>query len=393
MIDPALYLLAGAGAGAYFWAKKGPVRREHFPLNLPIDDPIPAHEGVFTIGRYLPDTVGEECRWSPWDLGEQHLAIFGTTGSGKTVLARLLAITAAELWGWEVWVADFVKGGLDFRFIRDAGIGKVVTKGAIPTMLDEMAKEIERRGNLLDATRVGRVDAATGVEYAVPPESLRFMRPDERRKAGLRPILVILDELAVGLSNERKDEISGPLFQAAATGRFAAVHFVALMQRGDADLLEGKTANLFRARVLAGSTDQVAESMAHGASTMNVWKEMMAAAGYEPDGMERALRPPGRAFVSGLSARPPGLVQLYRVNSLTRSMTMDEWKRTGAAEPPDEPEPPDAGPPSSDPGPSPSTSPAPLRAVPDSVRPAGYAPRGPGSDHAFRPRIVSSRRD
>jgi hypothetical protein len=344
--DPAFVILLLACACAYVWSKRGRKQRDPFPTELFIRDPIPSREGRFVLGIHLPD-VGprqEQFVFDPWEgKGEQHLAMFGTTGSGKTLAARLLAVTAKENWDWRVIAADGAKGGIDFTFMEDSNLGLVVTKGAIPTMLAEQAKEIERRAALLDTIRVGRVDEETGIEYADAPSSLRDLKPDERERYGLKPTLVIIDELAILLAEEkgRKGEpISGPLRKIAATGRFAGIHLVCIMQRGDADLLDGFIGNLLRARMLIGSTDQTAESMAHGSSSMAVWAEMMGAAGYEPNGMERALRPAGRAFVSGLSSHAPGLVQLYRFKSLNRHMTMTAWRAKQAALASVEPTPP-----------------------------------------------------
>lgn len=346
------------------------------------------------MGQYLPVPEAgdpEECVWDPWGGGEQHLAILGTTGSGKTVAARLLATSAKELWGWQVWAADGAKGGIDFAFMRDAGIGKVVTKGAIPKLFAELAAEIERRAALLDSIRVPRTDERTGIEYAVAPGSLRDLTPLERERYGLVPVFALVDELPVLLDHEdpKKREISRPLMTILATGRFTGIHLCLLLQRADAEMFKsgGRLMNLVRARVLAGSTDQVSESMAHGASSMSVWSELMGAAGFEPDGMERALRPAGRAFVSGLSDHAPGLVQLYRFDSITRYMTMPDWRdKQAAAAPEPEPSPPSPPDPSLAVGSAGADASPPLIQVVDSVRSSDYAqparrgaPRDPGS--------------
>lgn len=385
-MDPAL--IAGGGLAGYVgwkaWRHKRR-RRSRFPTDLSITDPLPTSEGVFRLGHYLPDE-GEEVTWRPWDGGEQHLGIFGTTNSGKTVLARNLIVTAKERMQWDVKVADGAKGGIDFTFVKDSGLGLVVTKGAIPTLLEETAKEIERRATVLDGIRVPRTDPA-GVVRAIAPSNLRDLTRTERDRHGLTPLLLVIDELAMLLAQEdrKKKPISGPLLRIAAAGRFVGIHLVVLMQRGDADLLDGFIGNLLRARILVGSTDQTAEDMAHG-SAVKVWREMAEAAGMAPDGLERAMRPAGRAVVSGLAARPPGLVQLYRFDPITRSPTWDDYvatRHTPAAT--GEPPPPGQADTSPDvvdvsPGDRP-----PLRLVSDSVRSEGYAPGDRGASPPSRP--------
>lgn len=391
-MDPALYGVAGLAGLAAWAARRGRRVCESFPVDLSITDPVPSAEGSFVLGRYLPDE-GEPCRWSPWDGGEQHLGIFGTTGSGKTVAARLLAVSAAELWGWKVTAIDGAKAGIDFTFLEDAGIGRVVSGADVPGVLVSVAQEIERRGRVLARVRVRRTDAG-GTERAIAPGSLRELTTDERVAHGLVPELVIIDELAILLAGERavkgKRPISDPLLRIAAAGRFAGIHLACLMQRGDSDLLSGFIGNLLRARILVGTTDQVAEQMAHGAGVMRVWEELMAAAGYEPNGMERALRPPGRAFVSGLAPRAPGLVQLHRFDSITRAPTWADWSTRPeppmppvSADPPAPTDSPDAAGPGSDapPDESPSSSPGACDAPDD---PRRGSPPAPGSSSAPR---------
>lgn len=394
LTEPANLALAGACVGAYAYAKRRKVR-DPFPTELWVDDPPATAEGVFEIGHYLPD-VDERCVWAPWDSGEQHLGIFGTTGAGKSVAAKLVSAAAPELWGWETIAMDGAKDGLDFAFMDDSHIGEVVPSEDIGVRLTQIAEEVERRGRALKRIRVKRTDRK-GVERAVVPVSLRALSKREREHYGIKPMLVIIDELAYLLAAEKsapaparpkKDEEPAPrrpvtdaLMRIATAGRFAGVHLVCIMQRGDADLLSGFVGNLLRARVLVGSTDQTAEAMAHGASSMNLWRELMGADGWEPDGMERALRPPGRAFVSGLAPRLPGLVQLYRFDSDSRFMPWTEYRARGG-DAPDEPSPtsPPAGPSGHDSPGGPSSPP--LSLVPDDVRTPDYADHARGAGAA-----------
>lgn len=386
LTDPWNLAVILAGAGAYAWARRAK-RPDPFPDELWVDDPVRTNEGIFEIGRYLPDQ-GEPCVWAPWDGGEQHLGIFGTTGSGKTVTARIIAATAKENWDWDVIAIDGAKDGLDFAFMEDAQIGRVIPTDDIAIELTAIADEVDRRGREFHSIRVKRPSRTGGPDVAAIPPNLRFLRPNERRRFGFKPMVVIIDEGAIMLAREKstpappakKGEQAAPrnpieiaLLRIAAAGRYAGIHLVFIMQRGDAELLKGFIGNLLRARCLVGATDMVAEGMAHSSSTMNLWRELMVADGWEPDGMERALRPPGRAFVSGLSSRAPGLVQLYRFDHDSRFMSWDDHRARGGFEPDD---PPASPPPSGPSGPQPpSSGPSspPLSLVTDDVRASGYA--------------------
>lgn len=380
-MDPMLYVVAGAAGIAALAVRAR--RREAFPTDLPVYDPLPTEEGVFDLGVYVPDVNGEPCLWKPWDGGEQHIGVFGTTNAGKTVVARLLAVTAKENWGWEVVALDGAKGGIDFTFMEDAKIGRVVSKqDEIVDALDVIADAIETRAATLRGVRVPRPDP-DGVMRAVVPQNLRELTKAERERYGLLPTLVVVDELAILLANEKaapavkgaaRRPIHDAILRITAAGRFVGIHFAAIMQRGDVDLLSGFIGSLLRARVLVGTTDQTAEQMAHGAASVAIWKELMGADGWEPDGMERALRPPGRAFVSGLARRAPGLAQMHRFDPITRAPLWDEWD--GPSEPappaaPDDPASPDE--PSSGVVRSSGAAKPTLRVVPRSVRGADYA--------------------
>lgn len=366
LTDPWNLGLAGACASAYAWSKRAKVL-DAFPTSIPIEDPVYTDEGVFGLGHYLPiEGEPEMAVWAPWDGGEQMAAILGTTGAGKTEAGKLIAATAAENWKWDVVAMDGAKDGLDFAFMEDSNIGRVVPGDDMAIELTALADEVERRGREFKKIRVKRLDTK-GRAKAVPPKNLRFLKPHERERFGFKPVLALCDELAIALAREKatptprakggasaepRAPIAAALLRLAAAGRYAGIHTVALMQRGDADIISGFLLNLFRARILVGATDQTAEAMAHGASTVNLWRELMEAGvgGWKPDGRERGMRPAGRAFVSGVARREAGLVQLYEWDSTSRFMDWDEHLERGGFDPDDPPAPP---PPSGPSGPRP----------------------------------------
>lgn len=351
---------AAAGGGAAYLRRRYRTIPD-LPISIRPPDLSGVPEGVFPLGVYQ-HTPAHPARWSwrtrsrellqacwrPWDGGEQHIEVLGTTNAGKTETGGMLVETVAGWSGWDLFVGDGM-GGNDFTYVLDSGLGVVCsTDASISTMLAEAVREIRRRLERLRDVRVPLTDS-NGVMRAVPPKNVRQLTRAQRDEFGVRPRLYVLDELPALLMREkqrgqakitrRKDEsdeayaarrranripILEHLMEFAATGRKVGMHIAALAQRADADLLDGFTGNLFRARVLVGSTDQVAESMAHSGQAA-VWRELAAATGYEADGLERALRPAGRALVSGLERRPAALVQLYHFDSLTRNTPWSDY--------------------------------------------------------------------
>jgi len=381
-LGPEVTIPAAAAAGGVLYLRRRYRAIPDLPSSVRLTDPVPSPEGVFYLGIYqhTPATPSRwdwhtqrrelaRAAWRPWDGGEQHLEILGTTNAGKTEAGGLLAATVGQWPGWDLFIGDGM-GGEDFTWAKDARLGVVCrTDASISKMLAEAVREIERRVAALGNVRVPRTDS-TGIQRAVAPKNVRMLTRAQREKFGLRPRLYVLDELpalllrekarASRLSRKKTDEQSQErrypileyLMQFAAQARKVGIHIAALAQRNDAEILDGFTGSLFRARVLIGSTDQVAETMAHGGQA-SVWKELAAEAGYESDGLERAMRPAGRALVSGIERRPAALVQLYHFDTDTRAPTMADWE-TSQAPPAPAPDPPSPVPPSAHPASSPS---------------------------------------
>lgn len=399
IVGPEILLPGAAAAGGVAWLRHRYRDIPELPTDIPLLDPRDLPEGNFALGLYqhTPATPAgwdwRTCRrvlmeavWRPWAGGEQHLEILGTTNAGKTELGGLLAATVGERWpGWDLYVGDAM-GGEDFTWVKDAGIGVVCrTDASISTMLREAVAEIKRRVEALGDMRVPKYDRQ-GVKRAVAPKNVRMLTRDQREELGLRPRLYVLDELPAALMREKqraarlarkKDDesreklwpIADFLMEFAATGRKVGMHLAALAQRGDADIIEGFTGNLFRARVLIGSTDATAEQMAHSGQAA-VWRELAAEAGYEANGLERAMRPAGRALVSGLERRQAALVQVYHFDTDSRSPEWSDYEASRRAA---------AGAPSAGEPPSPGVS---LASVPSRPRPAAARVLSPAPSRA-----------
>lgn len=185
---------------------------------------------------------------------DPHALICGKTGSGKTVAIAVLAAEAL-LRGWELAVVETVKGGLDYRALepwcRLAAWDLEMAALAVEAVYSEVE---DRRQLLLDHRAVKMADL---------PETVR--RP---------PMLVVLDEYFsmvvpnklktedAKATNDLKARIAGTVGKLMREARFADIHVILGMQRPDAGVFEGEVKANTGMRVLAGSADRIARSMA-----------------------------------------------------------------------------------------------------------------------------------
>ena len=79
-----------------------------------------------------------------------HILLGGATGSGKSVLLKLLLMQAKKK-GTQVCIADF-KGGVDFPTIWHKQCRMCFEEQATLELLTELTEELERRKQLLTAT-------------------------------------------------------------------------------------------------------------------------------------------------------------------------------------------------------------------------------------------------
>ena len=92
-----------------------------------------------------------------------HILLGGSTGSGKSVLLKLLLMQALRK-GAEVYIADF-KGGVDFSKVWHQKCRMCFTEAELLDTLDNLVRELEQRKGLLAKTGCPNLDAyneATG---------------------------------------------------------------------------------------------------------------------------------------------------------------------------------------------------------------------------------------
>ena len=174
-----------------------------------------------------------------------HILLGGATGSGKSVLLKLLLMQANKK-GANVCIADF-KGGVDFPPVWHKECRMCFEEQSTLELITELTEELERRKQLLKASGLPNIDhynVATG--------------------ENLQRYIFACDELAemldkTGLTKEQKEivvKIEGLLGTIARQGRAFGIHLILATQRPDSSILNGQIKNNINCRI-CGRADNV----------------------------------------------------------------------------------------------------------------------------------------
>ena len=174
-----------------------------------------------------------------------HILLGGSTGSGKSVLLKLLLMQSLHK-GAEVYIADF-KGGVDFPKVWHTKCHMCFTENDLLYTLNQLVAVLESRKRQLAETGCPNLDAynkATG--------------------EGLPRLIFACDEMAevldrTGKSKEDKErlgQIENKLSTIARLGRAFGLHLILSTQRPDAAILPGQIKNNLDFRV-CGKADNV----------------------------------------------------------------------------------------------------------------------------------------
>ena len=174
-----------------------------------------------------------------------HILIGGSTGSGKTVLLKVLIHQALEK-GAEVAIADF-KGGVDFPTAWRERCRLCCDEEALLGLLDSYVAELKARKELLQKAGQPHIDA--------------YNKADDK---DLPRLIFACDEIAevldkTGLTKEQKErigQIESRLSMIARQGRAFGIHLILATQRPDANILSGQIRNNINCRV-CGRADNV----------------------------------------------------------------------------------------------------------------------------------------
>ena len=174
-----------------------------------------------------------------------HILLGGSTGSGKSVLLKLLLMQAIQK-GAQVCISDF-KGGVDFPPVWHEKCRMCVDEETTLELLTELTDELKRRKKLLATagqSNIDRYNAATGEQL-------------QRYIFACDEIAEVLDK--TGLTKEQKETVSkieSRLSVIARQGRVFGIHLILATQRPDANILSGQIKNNVNCRI-CGRADTV----------------------------------------------------------------------------------------------------------------------------------------
>ncbi len=174
-----------------------------------------------------------------------HLLLGGSTGSGKSILLKLLVMQCIKK-GAVVYIADF-KGGVDFPSSWYDKCKLIFREQELLEVLTNIVIILEERKEMFRETECANID-----EY------------NQRTKSDLQRIVFACDEVAelldkTGLGKEDKDlvlKIENKLSVIARQGRAFGIHMILATQRPDANILSGQIKNNIDYRV-CGRADKV----------------------------------------------------------------------------------------------------------------------------------------
>lgn len=214
--------------------------KSDFPALLPWNDKYLSPESfVLMLGESLTGAVTVNLTNFP------HILLGGSTGSGKSVLLKLLLMQSL-LKGAEVYIADF-KGGVDFPEVWHNKCRMCFTEKDLLYTLGQLVTVLEyRKGRLAEN---GCKDLDTYNE--VTGESL------PRIVFACDEVAEMLDK--TGRSKESKEvlaQIENKLATLSRLGRAFGIHLILATQRPDANILPGQIKNNLDFRV-CGRADNV----------------------------------------------------------------------------------------------------------------------------------------
>lgn len=177
-----------------------------------------------------------------------HLLIGGSTGAGKTVIARAIAYQCIAHLKGALYLVDF-KGGADYTEFEDLGIEIISERQQVAQLLKRCMIEHKERMALFKSNRVKNIE-----EY-------NKKLPKNR----LRRVFILIDEIAE-LTDKKgapKDEhelldiIVGQISSVARLARASGINLILATQRPDANVVPGQIKNNVPGRLCGFAKDDI----------------------------------------------------------------------------------------------------------------------------------------
>lgn len=200
---------------------------------------ISSKESVLVLGESITSNVTVDLSKVP------HILIGGSTGSGKSVLLKLILMQCVAK-GSKVYIADF-KGGVDFPPIWHQKCEIITEQEKLLNILDEVVMKLENRKILLCQTECNNID-----DY----NERSIKEPLQRIIIGCDEIAEVLDK--TGLDKAQKEivgKIEMRLSIIARQGRAFGIHLIIATQRPDANILCGQIRNNIDTRICGRADD------------------------------------------------------------------------------------------------------------------------------------------
>ena len=174
-----------------------------------------------------------------------HVLLGGSSGSGKSVLLKLLLIQCLKK-GADVYISDF-KGGVDFSRAWHEKCRMCFDESDLLELLADLTDELQRRKSAFHEAECANID-----DYNITTN------------ANLKRIIFACDEVAevlekTGLSKEKKEvvsQIESHLSVIARQGRAFGMHLILATQRPSADILSGQIRSNIDCRI-CGRADNI----------------------------------------------------------------------------------------------------------------------------------------
>ncbi len=177
-----------------------------------------------------------------------HVLIGGSTGSGKTLLLKLMLLQCV-LKGAKVYIADF-KGGVDFNSAWKRRTQIITEPKDLENCLNVLVDELHKRKSLL-----AKFDCANIDEY-----NKKYHRDLPRLIFSCDEVAQLLD--ATGLGKKEKEHIqryTAAINSLVRLGRAMGIHCILATQRPDAQVISGQIKSNVDVRICGRADDVLSQ--------------------------------------------------------------------------------------------------------------------------------------